>query len=115
MLDRPEAVKRFESPASAILARNVRVKLKDIPKATSLRGRVLPQERETNRPASVVPGESVIVPSFGTTGALFARHLSVLDKLKRRIYLLRQASVDQSDSVRAWEQIRLIYDILEDA
>ena len=42
MLDRPGAVKRFESPASAILARNVRVKIKDIPKATSLRGRVVP-------------------------------------------------------------------------
>ena len=39
MLDKLDNAKRFQSPASVILARNVTVKIKDIPKNTTLRGK----------------------------------------------------------------------------
>jgi hypothetical protein len=31
----------------------------------------------------------ILIPSFGTTGALFSRHFDILRKLKRRINLLK--------------------------
>ena len=41
MLDRLDNAKRFESPAAAILARGMTVQIKDIPKNTTLRGKVI--------------------------------------------------------------------------
>ena len=32
--------------------------------------------------------KQILVPSFGTTGALFSRHFDILRNLKRRIVLL---------------------------
>ena len=48
MLDRLENAKKFESPANVVLARNVTVKIKDIPKNTTMRGRAQELDRETN-------------------------------------------------------------------
>ena len=45
MLDRIDAAKKFESPAEVILARGVAIKIKDIPKQTTLKGRALAPER----------------------------------------------------------------------
>ena len=45
MLDRVDAAKKFESPAEVILARGVAIKIKDIPKQTTLKGRALAPER----------------------------------------------------------------------
>lgn len=35
--------------------------------------------------------KQIVVPSFGTTGALFSRHFDVLKNLKRRVMLLKLA------------------------
>lgn len=45
--------------------------------------------------------KQIVVPSFGTTGALFARHFDILSRLKRRIYLLQQAYENQQDEERS--------------
>lgn len=39
MLDKLENARKFESPANVVLARNITVKIKDIPKNTTMRGR----------------------------------------------------------------------------
>lgn len=49
MLDRLENAKKFESPANVVLARTVTLRIKDIPKNTTLRGKVVTQERSTNK------------------------------------------------------------------
>ena len=41
MLERLDNAKRFESPAAVVLARGVAIKIKDIPKNTTLKGRVI--------------------------------------------------------------------------
>jgi len=91
MLDKLENVKKFESPANVVLARGITIKIKDIPKNTTLRGKVIESERATNLERSFKDDKQILVPSFGTTGALFSRHFDILRKLKRRIHLLRQA------------------------
>ena len=53
MLDRLDNAKKFESPANVVLARNITVKIKDIPKNTTLRGKTLEQERSTNLESGV--------------------------------------------------------------
>ena len=98
MLDRLENAKKFESPAHVILARGIaNIKIKDIAKNTTLRGKVAGLERDTNLVHSIRSEKQILVPSFGTTGALFARHFDIMDKLKRRILLLKQAYDDQRD------------------
>ena len=54
-----------------------------------------------------------MVPSFGTAGALFARHFDILRNLKRRILLLRQAYQNQQDEEKTWEQVAQIIKTLE--
>jgi len=39
MLDKLDNAKKFESPANVVLARNITLKIKDIPKNTTLRGK----------------------------------------------------------------------------
>ena len=53
------------------------------------------------------------MPSFGATGALFAKHFDILEKLKRRIKLLKQAYDNQNDVEKTWEQVDRIVKILE--
>ena len=48
MLDKLDNAKKFESPANVVLARNITVKIKDIPKNTTMRGKAIPQDRDTN-------------------------------------------------------------------
>ena len=48
MLDRLENAKKFESPASVVLARGISIKIKDIPKNTTLKGKAVMQDRLTN-------------------------------------------------------------------
>jgi len=91
MLDRLDNAKKFESPANVVLARTVTIKIKDIPKNTTLKGKAIGQERATNKEVSLQGDREIVVPSFGTTGALFARHFDILRNMKRRITLLKQA------------------------
>ena len=54
MLDRLDNAKKFESPAHVILARGIaNIKIKDIPRNTTLRGQVNVLERDTNLVQSV--------------------------------------------------------------
>ncbi len=53
MLDRLENAKKFESPANVVLARTVTIKIKDIPKNTTLKGKAIGQERATNKEVSL--------------------------------------------------------------
>ena len=115
MLDRVDAAKKFESPAEVILARGVAIKIKDIPKQTTLKGRALAPERMTNYEVDPKHGTQLVVPSFGTAGALFARHFDILSTVKRRVYLLRQAYESQQDSERTWEQVAEIVRVLDKA
>jgi len=41
MLDKIDGAKKFESPANVVLARGIAIKIKDIPKNTTLKGKVV--------------------------------------------------------------------------
>ena len=60
-------------------------------KQTTLKGKAVAPERMTNYEVDPKHGTQLVVPSFGTAGALFARHFDILSTVKRRVYLLRQA------------------------
>ena len=56
--------------------------------------------------------KEILVPSFGTTGSLFARHFDILRNLKRRVILLQQAYEDQKDETRSWAEVKEILKVL---
>jgi hypothetical protein len=45
MLDKLDNAKKFASPATVVLARNTTIKIKDIPKNTTLRGKAIQPEK----------------------------------------------------------------------
>ena len=53
MLERLDGAKKFESPANVVLARGIALKIKDIPKNTTLKGKVLGSDKQTNIEQSV--------------------------------------------------------------
>ena len=63
----------------------------------------------------VADDKQILVPSFGTTGALFARHFDILNNLKRRILLLKQSHDDQRANELSTEQIEKIIKVLDKA
>ena len=113
MLDRLDNAKKFKSPAHEITARSFKINIKDIPRNTTLRGKAVGYNRDTNTEHDLYSNKEILVPSFGATGALFAKHFDILDKLKRRITLIKQAHINQSDEDVAWEQVDLIIKTLE--
>lgn len=69
----------------------------------------------TNNEMSVTDEKQIVVPSFGTVGALFARHFDILRNLKRRIMLLKQSHENQHDDQRSWEYVQQILRTLDKA
>jgi len=67
----------------------------------------------TNYEVGVQAEKSIVVPSFGTTSALFVRHFQVLRQLKRRVDLLKQSYFSQMDKDKCWEQIDVIIEVLD--
>ena len=53
MLERLDGAKKFESPANVVLARGIALKIKDIPKNTTLKGKVVGSDKQTNIEQSV--------------------------------------------------------------
>ena len=89
MLDRLENAHKFNSPAVEILARNYKIKIKDILKEGELKANRDKMDKMTSIEWGINDEKQILVPSFGTTGALFARHFDILRNLKRRIILLK--------------------------
>jgi len=82
-------VKAFTSPPEAIIARGVRIRIKDLDEFEKSELKPFAPANLTNYEVGVNGDKSIIVPSFGTTSALFARHFNTLRKLKRRVDLLK--------------------------
>ena len=57
----------------------------------------------------------IIVPSFQTTGKIFAAHLEILRDLRKQTKMLKQAYFNQMDKNRSWEQVDQILIILRNA
>ena len=112
MLDRLENAHKFNSPAAEILARNYKIKIKDILKEGELKANRDKMDKMTSIEWGVNDEKQILVPSFGTTGALFARHFDILRSLRRRIVLLKQAYESQADEERTWQQIEQIIKVL---
>ena len=106
----------FTSPANAINARGIKIKIRDLEnmdEASELRPYV--KASMTNYDVGVQSQKNIVVPSFGTTSALFIRHLGTLKQLKRRVDLLKQSYYKQMDAQRCWHQIDTIIDVMDSA
>lgn len=106
--------KKFASPPEAILAKGITIKIKDIPKINEKQLKEEKKFKLTNLQISMTGNKQIVVPSFGTTGALFSRHFDVLKNLKRRVMLLKLAYESQQDEERTWDQVREILKVLND-
>ena len=53
MLERIDGAKKFESPANVVLARGIAIKIKDIPKNTTLKGKVVGSDKQTSVEQSI--------------------------------------------------------------
>ena len=67
----------------------------------------------TNFEVGVQGDRNIIVPSFGTTSTLFARHFQTLRLLKRRCDLLRQCYYAQMDNKSSWEIVDEIITVMD--
>ena len=57
----------------------------------------------------------IIIPSFQTTGKLFAQHFQILRELQHRVQLLRKAKDKQRSEDQSWYQIDEILAVLANA
>jgi hypothetical protein len=75
LLSMENEAKSYSAPANQIIARGIKIKIKDleergVPDELKTRSNV----RFTNLEVGVQGDKHIIVPSFGTTTALFQRH-----------------------------------------
>jgi hypothetical protein len=84
-------LKAFISPPEAIIARGVRIRIKDLDEFDQSELKPFAPANLTNYEVGVHGDKSIIIPSFGTTSAIFARHFNTLRKLRRRVDLLKQS------------------------
>ena len=70
-------------------------------------------DKMTNIEWGISGDKQILVPSFGTTGALFARHFDILNNLKRRIILLKQAYFEQAHKELSAEYIEDVIKVLD--
>lgn len=82
-------MKAFTSPPEAIIARGVKIRIKDLDQHDHNELKPYAPASFTNYEVGVQGDKSIIVPSFGTTSAIFARHFNTLRKLRRRVDLLK--------------------------
>jgi hypothetical protein len=81
----------FSEP-TAMLARGVKIKIKDLEDRTKYHddeNNPFVPARMTDFEVGVQGEKNIVVPSFGTTSVIFARHFSTLRLLKRRVDLLK--------------------------
>jgi hypothetical protein len=57
--------------------------------------------------------KQIVIPSMFTMSKLIASHFNTLDKLKRRVLLLKQSFLKQVNQEESWEQIEHVIQILE--
>lgn len=62
-----------------------------------------------------VGDKKIIIPSFHTTGKLFAQHFQILRELKHEIDQLKKAYDKQRSEIRSWDQIDKILGVLDSA
>jgi hypothetical protein len=105
--------KAFTSPAEAIIARGVKIRIKDLDEFDQSELKPYAPASFTNYEVGVHGDKSIIVPSFGTTSAIFARHFATLRKLRRRVDLLKQSYYLQMDKERCWEHVDQIIDFMD--
>lgn len=59
--------------------------------------------------------KKIIIPSFETTGKIFAQHFQILRELKHQIDQLKKAYDKQRSEIRSWDQIDKILNVLNTA
>ncbi len=59
------------SPPNAMIARGVKIKIKDLEEVTNSQDKLYTIGRLTNFEVGVQGERSIVVPSFGTTSAIF--------------------------------------------
>ena len=92
LLEKLDNAKKFASPAEEIMARGRQIKIKDITKEGDMKPEKSRMDKMTTIEWGINGDKQILVPSFGTTGALFSRHFDILRNLKRRVVLLQQSS-----------------------
>lgn len=97
--------KIFVSPSEAIIARGVKIRIKDLDEHDQSELKPFQPASLTNFEVGVLGDKSIVVPSFGTTSAIFARHFNTLRKLRRRVDLLKQSYYQQMDKEKCWEHV----------
>lgn len=76
-----KSTESISSPPEAMLARGVKIKIKDLDDVTEPTGSMLDPYHKgklTNFEVAVKDDKSIVVPSFGTISVLFTRHLNTL-------------------------------------
>ncbi len=103
----------YLNPAEKILARTVKVRVVDLDQQR-IQG-IVPFIPANFSEAQVgdIGEKQIVIPSMFTMSKLIASHFNTLDKLKRRVLLLKQSFLKQVNQEESWEQIEHVIQILE--
>ena len=112
MLHKKEELDKFSSQVDAVISQGVTIRIKDIPLKSKADVKAEKRFNMTELQVSTAGNKQIVVPSFGATGAVFARHFDVLKNLRRRLMLLQKAYEMQQDEKRSWEQVKEIIRVL---
>lgn len=85
MVQTLESKKNWQAP-EAILSKGVTIKIQDL-KEIAKDNEIQMKSKLTNFQIAMHE-KGIVIPSFGTTTALLAKHFNILRNLKRRIFLL---------------------------
>ena len=91
------------SVPNAMHIRGIKINIKDLDNFEPELNKPYVPTKLTNYEVGVHGEKNIIIPSFGTTSAIFARHFNTLRQLRRRLDLLKQQYYSQMDQEKCWE------------
>jgi len=100
-------------PPEKILVRGVKLRVVDIAQSKKEETEPYLAANYTKDDIGISSGKQIVVPSISTLTKIFTKHFNTLDKLYRRIALIKQAYIKQVEIDGCWEHIEQVLTILD--
>lgn len=101
------------TPPEKILVRGVKLRVIDLAQSKNEETEPYLAANYTKEDIGISSGKQIVVPSISSLTKIFAKHFNTLDKLYRRISLIKQAYMKQVEIEGCWEHIEQVLTILD--
>lgn len=107
--------KQHLAPPQVVLAKNVRIKIRDLRNQDPDALQSFSKIKFTEHEVGVTRDKHIVIAGFGTTTTLLEHHFQTLKKLSRRVQLLKHAHRAQGNEEKSWEEIERVVEVLDRA